>query len=333
MTTFDASKKWVVFIPPDDMGIRKAAEDLAGIIGLLSGGEKIPLLSSAQNAAIGNEAHIVLNYEEKNRNRNGFCWRVSSDRLEILGESCRGLCNGIYSFIESLGVNRPAPGLQELPSPMKDKIYNLKSERVHESSHTGIMRRYIAGDDGQKIDTLLKKADTLSEWTASNRYDAMIFPFTSFLSKRSNASLKQLKQYLNDYDISLEAGGELSLLLPRRYFLLHRDYFRMEEGKRVSVHHFCPTSPGAAEIVRREAEKLFTLADVEVYRFYADKGAENVWCSCPCCRAFTPPEQGRIALNIAADVLSKINPEAFIYYSENTIEGIKIPLRENVKIV
>ena len=70
--------------------------------------------------------------------------------------------------------------------------------------------------------------------------------------------------------------------------------------------------------------------EIKVFHLWPDKGAETTWCSCPSCRAFTPPEQNRIAVNASADVLSTVNPGAIITYYEKPEEGGKIPMRKNL---
>ena len=110
----------------------------------------------------------------------------------------------------------------------------------------------------------------------------------------------------------------MSALVPRKYFILHRDFFRMEDGKRKKDHHFCPTNPGTIALAGREGEKLFRAAgDIKTFHLWPDEGAETAWCSCPTCRAFSVQEQNRIAVNTAADVLAKTNPGAIISFLEN----------------
>ncbi|MCL2129524.1 MAG: DUF4838 domain-containing protein [Treponema sp.] len=185
-----------------------------------------------------------------------------------------------------------------------------------------------AGNETTK--EILKKHDSFAEWAARQHYDVIILPFSAFLS--AGRRIKELKQSAAEYGISLEAGGhELSNLVPRNYFFFHRDFFRMVEGRRVKTCHFCPTNPGTIALLGSEAGKYFRAAeDVKVFHLWPDKDAETVWCSCPTCRAFSPLEQNRIAVNTAADILAAINPNAFITYFEKPGDGGNIPLRANL---
>jgi hypothetical protein len=151
------------------------------------------------------------------------------------------------------------------------------------------------------------------------------------LFKRRSRNLKYIK-LAKQHSLFIEAGGrDFSLLLPRRLFLFNRDLFRMEEGRRKADHHFCPTNPKTTAIVTERASALFAGALREmtvprVFHLLPDKGNENSWCACPACRAFTPAEQNIIAVNTAADALSKLDSDAHIIYhdygTEPEAEGI-----------
>ena len=342
---FDVSKSWAILLPPDQTHIKKAAEDLARYIGLLTAmdGDQAklpPLIAEFDSTPEMSVPIIILNHEDRGSKRNGFSWRATPERVEIMGESGRGLCNGIYSFLAALGLSWPAPGQEKLPSVPngESKEFPLASGRAYQPSHNkdkstaaSAWRRFVVAEK-KTVEELLNKSETLAAWLARQCYDAIVFPLATFVSESCGQKLKQLKEFTEEFGINLEAGGrDLSLLLPRRHFILHRDFFRMEEGKRKKDHHFCPTNPGAIRIVGQEAERLFRAADVSaVYHLWPDKGAEAAWCSCPSCRAFTPSEQNRIAVNIAADVLNTLNNDACITYFEKPGDEGKIPLRKNL---
>ena len=148
-------------------------------------------------------------------------------------------------------------------------------------------------------------------WAAANGYEAVVFPVSEEINEKSEY-IKLAKKY----ELFIEAGGcELSLLLPRKLFFFHRDLFRMEQGKRKLHRHFCPTNPGTTAIIAENARQLFersmkTVTIPRVFHLLPDEGYENIWCSCPACRAFTPAEQNIIAVNSTADILLKLDPNA-----------------------
>ena len=346
MANFDVSEEWVILVQPDAACVKKAVGDLSRYIGLLAGlninaAPKPPVVTDASGPAPSEAVPVILlNSEGYGPERNGFSWRAAPRRIEIYGESGRGLCNGIYSFLAALGISWPAPGQELLPTgeAKNPQGFPLTSGGVHEPSPdegsdlaSSAWRRFIPAGEGE-IKRILKKSETFAAWAARRRYDALIFPLKTFSSGAMGRKLKQLKQHAGEYGIALEAGGrDLSSLVPRGYFFFHRDFFRMEEGRREKAHHFCPTNPGVVRIIGIEGKKLFLAAgDTKVFHLWPDRGAETTWCSCPTCRAFTPPEQNRIGVNAAADVLAALNPGAVITFYEKSGEGGNIPLRKNL---
>jgi hypothetical protein len=366
MAVFDASREWTILLPSDVGHARKAAEDLSRYIGLLAlkiadgiyadgiytdgiyadDVPKAPLIVDAFDPA-PEGAVVILSSNGHTYERNGFSWRAGEDRVEISGESDRGLCNGIYSFLAALGISWPAPGEEKLPTPAPHAAFTLASAAEFYSSEeenpaaanlpAAALRRFVIAGKGE-VKELLKKSEAFVEWAARCRYDAIVFPLAAYASVSTGRKIKQVRQIAGEYGIVLEAGGrELSSLVPRRYFFFHRDFFRMDDGKRTKDHHFCPTSPDVTRLIAKEGERLFRFAgEVGVIHLWPDRGAETAWCSCPTCRAFTSLEQNRIAINVAADALAALNLvkhnadfAPFIAYFEKPGEGGKIKPRKN----
>jgi hypothetical protein len=117
----------------------------------------------------------------------------------------------------------------------------------------------------------------------------------------------------NNWGLIIERGGwDLSSLIPRGLFFFKRELFRMEEGKRIRNHHFCPTNPEAIALLRRRISAGGPAGRTEqppqIYHLWPDRGAEHIWCACPACRAFMPREQIRLAVNAAAAALAEKDP-------------------------
>ena len=171
------------------------------------------------------------------------------------------------------------------------------------------------------IDKKIGKAQwpSLFHRAAGNNYNTLIIPLRNifFYMKKSRGLFLKTAERNN---MAIEAGGhDLSFFMPRRLFFLHRDLFRMDWGRRRLKFNFCPTSPKTIEYLKKRADKFFrklipALApdSVPVFHLWPDRGEEKTWCSCPACRAFTPAEQYRIAVNSIADVLANISPAARI---------------------
>jgi len=165
------------------------------------------------------------------------------------------------------------------------------------------------------------------KWAAQNNYNTLVFS----LAECSEGLHREYVKLIKKYELVIEAGGrELSILLPRSLFMFHKELFRMEQGKRKKKHHFCPTNPKTTAVIAENAQKIFErsmqiVTPRRVFHLWPEEGQENTWCACPACRAFSPAEQYIIAVNTAADVLEKLDPNArlsFIDYGEDGKSGI-----------
>ena len=344
MASFDVSKDWAILVPPGIPAARKAADDLSRCVGALrkraGPGFSSPPLVDAHGAAPSDETPvIILNTENNGPEKNGFSWRIGAGRLEIYGESARGLCNGVYDFLGALGIKWPAPDREILPVARENPpgrasaVFPLEpSDACRPSRFEGggiekaPWRRFVVRENDPALGSK-KKREALAAWAARNSFDVLIFPL-KLVCRRAGALMK----LAGEYALVVEAGGrELSVLVPRRLFSFHKELFRMEEGKRRKQINFCPTSPDSIRIIRAEGGKIFRAAGrIKVFHLWPDRSDENAWCACPTCRAFTPTEQYRIAVNAAADVLAEINPDAKISFYEKPGEGGAIPLRPNL---
>jgi hypothetical protein len=345
MFFFDAGKEWVILAPSVQ---KTAAEELSRCIDLLRAAAglalKAPLILDSAGPAPGDSVPvIVLNAESGDRDRNGYSWRLGSDRLEIYGNSDRGLVKGVFDFLAALGIRWPEPGKEELPPSQSTAVYPIRAAKVCVPSALSPAAR-------QRVIFSVKKTrerDAFLAWAARNGADALVIPLREMLKVKAAEGLKKSAEL---YALIIEWGGwDLSLLVPRRLFFFHRDYFRMESGKRVKQYHFCPTNPDTINVLKKQAALYFGSAvagssvtplrqgetTVPVYHLRPDKGREKTWCSCPACRAFSPAEQNRIAVNAAADVLAEINPAARLSYFEETLPAEQdsengIPPRPNL---
>jgi hypothetical protein len=315
-------------VPPGLAAAQLASADLRRILALLrarteSGLKEPPILDSS--APINSAVPVIVLNGESNSAANGFSWRLGIDRLEIYGASERGLCGGVYDFLAALGVIWPKPGEEILPEPHPalPSEYPLRAASAYRSTarEPDKWRRLVitgAAPLSQWEDFLI--------WAVRNRIDALVLPFTkkpSFLARLTGKNSRIRENILNlakRYALPIEIGGrELDRLIPRRHFFTKSDIFRMEGGRRVRDHNFCPTNPDTIALLKIEARRCFSeYPDVSVFHLWPERNAEHLWCSCPSCRAFSREEQNRIAVNAASDALVEINPNAKISYYENT---------------
>ncbi|MDR2784739.1 MAG: DUF4838 domain-containing protein [Treponema sp.] len=329
MIKFDVARNWTVLVPPGLTTAQSAGADLRRVLALLraragSGLKEPPVQDSS--APIDSSVPVIVLNGEPNSAANGFSWRLGIDRIEIYGASERGLCNGIYDFLAALGVNWPKPGEEILPEPhpAHPPEYPLRAASAYQGTvkESDKWRRLVITGA-----TPLSQWEGFLIWAVRSRIDALVLPFVgkpSFFARLTGKYSRVRENLFNlakQYALPIEIGGwELNYLVPRRYFFTKKDIFRMEEGKRVRDHNFCPTDPNTIALLRTEARRRFSeYPDTLIFHLWPERNAEHLWCSCPSCRAFSREEQNRIAVNTAADVLAKINPEAKISYYENTM--------------
>jgi hypothetical protein len=322
MAVFDVSKDWVILVPAP-AAVRNAAEDMARCFDLLRrlaglSGKRPPLLDAEGPAPDDTVPVILLNAgEDAEWERCGFTWRAGAERIEIYGDSSRGLCNGIYDFLSALGIAWQAPGREELPAapegyPGERVLFPLRDKGAYAGSDPSrLERKRLLVPAAMRLNEI----EALIPWAARNRIDTLIFSLGDRTFRSRGADIRKAAEA---YAVIIERGGwDLSLLLPRRLFLFHRELFRMVSGRRVKDSHFCPTNPDTIRIIMAEVGKRFrTAGNTRVFHLWPEGGKEDAWCSCPSCRAFTPAEQYRIALNTVADALSAAGSPARLSYYE-----------------
>jgi hypothetical protein len=324
MDSFDVSARWVILAP---LPLIPAAEDLARCIAVLRErdglGQGVPPVMDASGPAPADSVPVVvLNMEDGGGERGGCAWRKGRDRVEIYGDSRRGLCNGIYDFLAALGFSWPGPGKESLPPRPGDAggraagNYPLRRGEFIAPSDAGPERR-------RRLvvlpDTPTREIPALGRWAARNRVDALVFSFGDrrFPRRPKKPKNRAIAELENRWGLIIERGGwDFGFLIPRSLFFFKRELFRMEGGKRIRDHHFCPTNPEAIALLGRrifpEAREEGAESPPRIYHLWPDRGAEHLWCACPACRAFMPREQIRMAVNAAAAVLVERDPRARI---------------------
>ncbi|MDR1618861.1 MAG: hypothetical protein LBS06_07440 [Treponema sp.] len=328
MVLFSVTKEWIILAPAGVTAAGTAAAELSFYIAALRGraglGRSSPPIADTGGPAPPDSAPVIILDAghflpgDSGGRRSGFTWRAGQDRIEIYGDSDRGLCNGVFDFLSNLGIRWPAPGMEELPDCADRGEYQLKTDRAHAPSEDapGNRRRIVIDKE-----TAPKKRDALIRWAARNRVDALVFSLGDRVFRRprnGNGSLALAERYA----MIIEAGGwDLSLLVPRGYFFLHRDLFRMDSGKRIRRFNFCPSNPQTIALLKKEGKRRFGALlrlhpEVDTFHLWPDRGHETTWCSCPTCRAFSRSEQNRMALCAAADALTETSPSARLSFFE-----------------
>ncbi|MDR2632243.1 MAG: DUF4838 domain-containing protein [Treponema sp.] len=351
---FDVSKEWVIYIPVGMPVVTKSAEEVSHYLKLLRNQSglslKPPLIRVCDTPSDRLLPRILLLSEGNSREQSGFSWHIEKNQIEIAGESDRGLYNGVFDFLTTLGFSWPEPDKEVLPpvNTRKPQEYLPKETYSYQYAQGHTIRRRLLFERNQPSSTW----KSLILWAVRNQIDTLVVSLygSRLKGKRQQEPAghplirfsRKLRAYYHGkeevfdlaekYALTIERGGwDLSLLVPRGYFGFNREIFRMDSGKRDRKYNFCPTAPDTLRLISREAEKIFrSHPETRVYHLWPDRGYERTWCSCPTCRAFTLEEQGRIAVNAAADVLAMINPKGIISFYEHATGRGDIALRPNL---
>lgn len=322
MKGFDAAKKWVILAP--QLCRTAAVHELAALIGAMrerAGGKgaPVPIMDASKTQPEGT-CEIVINWDEDS-SRNSFAWRCGAERVEIYGHSLRSLDNAIYNFCTTLGIgfseSRPV-----LPAPASGSFYAMK-KLAHFEQESDAVKRYCipASFSYEKIsDAVLHAGRTFM--------DEVIISLASPLNPKEE---REIFMRAGSFHLSVARGGfELSLLVPRSLFLFHKEYFRMEEGKRRKDSNFCPSNNKTQNVIAKNAAQFFRRHDGTKKYYLLEDNDE--WCFCPACRAFGIQEQKIMAVSSAARALAEADPEALIYFLCDTRET-SIPLRPNMRAI
>ncbi len=299
MKDFDVSKEWVILAPAaGGATVKAAAGELARRLGELRSGP-VPMRSADESAPPEETPIIVLNAGDGGR---GYSWRAGEDRVEIYGDSPKGLLDGAFDFLEALGFSWEGDSVRP-PLPVEGQG-SLGSKRVplarpgaYAASDAAADRTVAEAAPGESPLALVARA-------AWSRAEAVR------CRGKVNAEARRLAA---EYGLLLEAPGPRpGTLLPRLLILIKPDFFRMEGGRRRLDRCFCPSNPAAIAAAARRAARYFRRRPrADVYRFELPRLEEGqALCSCPACRAFSPREQAIMAANAVAAGLEIAAPGA-----------------------
>lgn len=326
MGVFDVSKKWVILAP--QLCRAASLDDLAAAIALLRRNagldDAAPGIIDAEAAAAGSGAELLVN-ADAGSDKNNYAWRAAGDRVEIYGHSLRSVDNAIFDFLAALGIDAPLCGGVRLPRPQAAAAYPLRKTSVYTHQRARREVRLIPGS------LSFEEVRARVLWAGKNAVDEIILSLAPAYPAARNQEIERLAR---SYHLAVARGGfELSLLVPRKLFLFHKELFRMEGGKRLKDAHFCASNHKTQEIIRENAARFFTrYAGTKNYYLFPDTahGADS-WCSCPACRAFSFEEQKIMALRAAAAALAGVDSTARIYWPQGAQEKSTVQPAANMQ--
>ena len=242
MDSFDVSAPWVILAP---FPLIPAVEDLARCISALRRrdgmGKNAPAIVDAAGPAPEDSVPIVvLNMEDAGLERGGYTWRAGPGRVEIYGDSRRGLCFGIYSFLAGLGFSWPEPGRELLPvqpGAGEGGLYPLKERSVYVRSNPApeCRRRLVIPPNTPGREIL-----ALGRWAGRNGVDALIFSLRDkrFRRAKKNPADKITAELEKDWGLLSNGGaGTLAFLCPGAFSFLTGNFsaWRGESGLKTTT--------------------------------------------------------------------------------------------------
>jgi len=347
MVEFDLSKNWTILVSADDGEgpLRTLAAELAERIAALRrqadpGGSLPPVLDGSRDSPPEDTPILILNMDGAETRRDGFSWRAGPDRVEFYGDSAQGLRRGVLGFLSALESGGAL-------SPGKPYLRALSPAKGHEPARaedSRLRRRFLLtprGDRARGDRARVKDEVQAIRQAARETCDIVVIPvdhrgpaprtFAEALFHRR----QRLYQAARSWALAVE--GELcplSDLVPRRYFLVDREIFRMSSGRRTADRHFCPTNPRTIRLLGDRARAVFRAnPHIPLFHLPPEPADSSSWCSCPTCRAFSPTEQLSMALNVVADALAETLPDARLAYTDPSRPGGEesgIRLRNNL---
>jgi hypothetical protein len=327
MNAIDFSEQWTIVQPYTDPVSRCAADELSFFLREMTGSEIV--VSNLTNAV----RIIVLSHDDSASD--GFYWRAGGTRIELYGDSPKGLLNAVYDFLESAGCRWMLPGSagERLP---EGKTVALKRDSANEKPV--LPGRCLVLGHG----VFMKDWGEWIHWAARNKYNTVFFHVIDSpialgaipldMYRRSRLDVSNLARR---FGMTVEFGGHgLSALVPRKRFAVEPELFRMAEGKRTPDYNFCTSSSRALEVLRENAKRWFlTYPGADVYHLWPDDIPGGGWCSCPECRDLGPSAQALRAANAVAEVLAEVMPGAqlsFLAYHDTEGSPGTVKPRKNV---
>lgn len=336
MGNFDAAMDWAILATGEATdALGPALRDLSEAVeGLRQAGgappRRVPVLDAAGPEQNEGRPIIVLNCDSLSdgADRGGYSWRAGPERIEVYGDSYRGLRKGIYDLLTALGVEYPEPGAPPVyPAPQAQGRYAMVRRSGHVPHPAGAVEHTRLFTGGAPLRR--RREEDLLRWAARRGCDALAAPPSS----RRRRTLERCRRL----QLELEPAYPLLARTPSLLRgIRNRELRAMRDGRRRGPS-FCPTNPRALALWA-DACRAFFLAHpgARCYHLWlspkpaADGPAYPFRCACPSCRAFGPGEQLLMAMNTAADVLAQTDPGALLSYPEEPGEAGSIIPRSNL---
>jgi hypothetical protein len=305
-TALQVDHSWSIELAGDDPVARFAARELRRTLQRI-GAPPLPIVAHAEGP------RIALAY---GAGGDGFARAADAAGLTISGAGPRGLLYGVYDLLEALGCRWVAPGHDGERLPRLEMVALPADASADWPALQG--RCLIIGHD-----FFLRDAEDWIAWSARNRLNTIfIHTIDAPLALGAchidswRARRPALLPLLQERGMTIELGGHgMSALVPRSLFRTLPQAFRHNGSARTPDRNFCPTSPEALALLRRNGAAFFRAhPEAELLHLWPDDILGGGWCRCERCAHLSPSDQALLATNVLAEALAELRPEARIAY-------------------
>jgi hypothetical protein len=334
-TAFTLRPNWVITLAGDDPLARFAAGELRRTLQRI-GAPPLPIVAPG----VSTGPQIELAY---GGGGDGFTRAVAERGLRLSGAGPRGLLYAVYDLLEALGCRWVTPGIEVGGHRLSD------GERLPRYSYVTLPTEEVArwpALPGRCMvighDFFLNDAEEWIVWAARNRLNSIFVHTIDAPLALAACRLEEwqrrrgaLLPLLRERGLALELGGHgMSALVPRALFESVPQAFRHNGQRRTPDYNFCPSSPEALALLRRNGGAFFRRhPEAGVLHLWPDDILGGGWCRCERCAVLSPSDQALIAANTLADTLAEIAPGArlaHLAYHDTQGEPASVRPRPNV---
>lgn len=155
----------------------------------------------------------------------------------------------------------------------------------------------------------------------------------AFIKSKSGKQFLHMCRRLH-VDVEYEVHA-LMFLLPREWFDIHPEYFRMDtNGQRAQNYNMCFTNPEAVEAMRPQIKTMLRWMKPTTHRyFFWPDDKEHMYCHCERCKNYSPSEQSLMYENQLLDIIRCYDRKAtlaHLAYHQTQGAPMKVQAKEGI---
>ena len=208
-----------------------------------------------------------------------FVTLVADERIVITSLSAKGVLNGVYDFLESLGCRWFAPGtdgefipsLETITLSPKLDVKTPSSNTITYFQDDGAARDY---SDRKQWRVQVRNDLDLIDWIGKNK--------VTHTMGTLGRGAGRIDRLYAERALRTEIGGHvIPSLLPRKLFDTHPEYFPIgKDGSRFRDGNACCSSKGALQVIAKNAAAQARKSSADVYHIWGADVGGGYWCRC-----------------------------------------------------